>query len=304
MKNIDTEKRNPKTTNIDNLPTDKMLELINKEDQTVPLAIADIIPIIAESVDRITSSMNKGGRLLYVGAGTSGRLGVLDAVECPPTFNAEPSNVLGVIAGGEKAIFQAAEGAEDDIEAGRKDIQNLNVNKNDTVVGIAASGRTPYTIGALEAANENSAYTIALVCSYGSPLAETAETALEVNTGPEAITGSTRMKAGTAQKLILNMLSTGTMIRQGKVYGNLMVDLQPSNIKLRERALSIIIEATGCSESEAIDALENYKEVKPAIVSLLTSLQGNEVANALLRHRGRIQDILNGYPSADTLNKS
>ncbi|MFD2922506.1 N-acetylmuramic acid 6-phosphate etherase [Halobacillus naozhouensis] len=288
IKEISTEQRNASTLTIDQASSLQIVKLMNKEDRDVPQAIGKILTQIATAIDRITERMSLGGRLIYVGAGTSGRLGVLDASECPPTFSADPEHVQALIAGGPAAITSAFEGAEDDVEQGRLDIKAKNVNQQDVVVGIAASGRTPYTIGAMKEAKDHGALVLAIVCSLGSDMEEAADLTMVAEVGPEILTGSTRLKAGTAQKLILNMLSTGTMIQQGKVYSNLMVDLQPTNQKLQIRSKHIIMEATGVSEKKAEQVLHEYGAVKPAILALLTSLKGEEVHASLDKHNGHI----------------
>ena len=256
LQKISTERRNPASAHIDELSTLDMVKIVNDEDKKVALAVEKILPEIAKAVDIITDRLSKGGRLFYLGAGTSGRLGILDASECPPTYGVEPELVQGVIAGGVPAIFKAQEGAEDDIDLAAKDLAERGFGADDVLVGIAASGRTPYVIGGLKYARKLGAATIALACSANAAIAEFADIALLPVTGAEVVTGSTRMKAGTAQKLVLNMLSTVTMIKLGKVYGNLMVDVKTSNKKLEERAKNIVMEATGCSREESIAALE------------------------------------------------
>ncbi|MBP3781004.1 MAG: N-acetylmuramic acid 6-phosphate etherase [Selenomonas sp.] len=256
LQKISTERRNPASAHIDELSTLDMVKIVNDEDKKVALAVEKILPEIAKAVDTITDRLSKGGRLFYLGAGTSGRLGILDASECPPTYGVEPELVQGVIAGGVPAIFKAQEGAEDDIDLAAKDLAERGFGADDVLVGIAASGRTPYVIGGLKYARKLGAATIALACSANAAIAEFADIALLPVTGAEVVTGSTRMKAGTAQKLVLNMLSTVTMIKLGKVYGNLMVDVKTSNKKLEERAKNIVMEATGCSREESIAALE------------------------------------------------
>ncbi|UOR11622.1 N-acetylmuramic acid 6-phosphate etherase [Halobacillus amylolyticus] len=288
IREISTERRNPNTLTIDHASSLEIVQLMNKEDSRVPETIEKILPQIASAIDGITERMTLGGRLIYVGAGTSGRLGILDASECPPTFSTDPEDVQALIAGGEAAITSSFEGAEDDEEKGGADLQERGIRSQDVVVGIAASGRTPYTIGAMRAAKEKGALVIALVCSQESEMAGVADRALVAEVGAEVITGSTRLKAGTAQKLILNMLSTGTMIQQGKVYSNLMVDVQPTNEKLQMRSKHIIMEATGVVEEEAAEALVEYRAVKPAILSLLTPLKGDHVHVALAKHNGHI----------------
>ncbi|MFC7785097.1 MULTISPECIES: N-acetylmuramic acid 6-phosphate etherase [unclassified Rossellomorea] len=287
-----TETRNPQTLNIDTLSTEKILERINEEDQTVAYAVEKTIPVVSRVVDSIVARLKNGGRLLYVGAGTSGRLGILDASECPPTFSTNPGQVIGIIAGGERAIQFPLEGAEDDEEGGRNEIAIREVGANDVVVGIAASGRTPYTIGALKEAKSRGAVTASVVCSPQSPMCDVADHSIVAEVGPEVVTGSTRMKAGTAQKLILNMLTTASMIKLGKVYSNLMVDVMPSNAKLKVRARNIIMEAADVSEQEATEALETFGSVKPAILSLLTGLEEKEVYDLLTLHNGHLRSAM------------
>jgi N-acetylmuramic acid 6-phosphate etherase len=263
------------------------------EDQQAVAAVATTLPVIAQVVDQITARMKKGGRLIYAGAGTSGRLGVLDASECPPTFSTNPAQVVGLIAGGPAALTRAIEGAEDDPEAGRAAIQALIVKPEDTVVGIAASGRTPYVKGALAEARQRGALTVVLVCNLPSPLADHADFVIAPLVGPEIITGSTRLKAGTAQKLVLNMLSTATMVRLGKTYGNLMVDLHPTNIKLRARAVRIVAQVCGMAEAEAQQALEQSGgNVKVAIVSHLASCSPESARRCLAETQGVVREAL------------
>jgi len=283
MKLTLTEERNPLTTDIDTLPTLDMLSLINAEDQKVALAVRDELPYIAAAVESITARIQRGGRLIYIGAGTSGRLGVLDASECPPTFGTPPELVVGLIAGGLAALTEAVEGAEDDREGGAGEIAELDVNENDCVIGIAASGRTPYAIGSLQEAKKRGALTISIVCNRPSPLGELAEISIAPVVGPEVVSGSTRLKAGTAQKMVLNMISTAVMIRLGKTYSNLMVDVQPTNVKLRQRARRIVAEATGLDVQQAADILSACDgEVKTAIVATLAGVSP-ELARRRLR---------------------
>ena len=283
-----TEKRSPQTANIDRLSTLAMLEVMNDEDTTVPGAVRRVLPAIAQAVDAIVEHLRRGGRLLYVGAGTSGRLGVLDAVECVPTFNTDPETVQGIIAGGPLALTHAAEGAEDDRAAGYAEMVARNVSERDVVVGIAASGRTPYVIGALEAANAAGAATVAISCNEPAPMLDIAGIPIAVLVGPEIITGSTRLKSGTAQKLILNMLSTASMIRLGKVYQNLMVDMRVTNQKLMQRAQRIVAEITGVSSEEAGKLLEQTgHEVKTAIVVALLGVSP-EAARARIAAAGGV----------------
>ena len=281
-----TEERNPLTKNIDTLPTFEMLTLINAEDQKVALAVRDALRNIAAAVDAITARMQRGGRLIYIGAGTSGRLGVLDASECPPTFGIPPELVVGLIAGGRAALTDAVEGAEDDWEGGAREIMELDVNENDSVIGVAASGRTPYAIGALQESKKRGALTISITCNHPSLLGELAEISIALVVGPEVVSGSTRLKAGTAQKMVLNMISTAVMIRLGKTYSNLMVDVQPTNVKLRQRARRIVAEATGLDLQRAADMLSSCNgEVKTAIVAILAGISP-ELARIRLHETG------------------
>lgn len=294
LEGIATEKRNTSTLLIDELSTIDMLTLINNEDKTVPLAIEKILPDIAMAVDLITKQLQSGGRLFYIGAGTSGRLGVLDAAECPPTYGVSPDLVQGIIAGGTPALLKAQEGAEDSLELCKKDLKEKDFSKNDIMVGIAASGRTPYVIGGLEYAKSIGAPTISIACSPNSEIAKLADIPLTVVTGPEVITGSTRMKAGTAQKLVLNMLSTGTMIKLGKVYSNLMVDLMATNRKLEERSIRIVMEATGENREISQKALAACKgKAKTAIFMLLSGLTPEEATTALDNSNGFVSKALN-----------
>jgi len=286
MKLTLTEERNPLTTDIDTLPTLDMLMLINAEDQKVALAVRDELSNITAAVDAIAAQMQRGGRLIYIGAGTSGRLGVLDASECPPTFGTSPELVVGLIAGGDVAMTDAVEGAEDDQMGGAREIAELNVGVYDCVVSIAASGRTPYAIGGLEEAKKRGALTVSIACNRPSPLEELAGIGIAPIVGPEVVSGSTRLKAGTAQKMVLNMISTGVMIRLGKTYSNLMVDVQPTNIKLRHRARRIVADATGVSLEQATKILqESDGEVKTAIVAVLADVPP-EAARQRLRGTG------------------
>ncbi|HET6821406.1 MAG TPA: N-acetylmuramic acid 6-phosphate etherase [Anaerolineales bacterium] len=281
-----TEERNPLTRDIDTLPTLDMLTLINDEDQKVALAVRGELPNIAIAVDAITARMQRGGRLIYIGAGTSGRLGVLDASECPPTFGTPPELVVGLIAGGPAALTEAVEGAEDDWYSGTQQIAELNVNENDCVIGIAASGRTPYAIGGLQEAKKRGALTISIACNRPSSLEGMAEIGITPVVGPEVVSGSTRLKAGTAQKMVLNMISTAVMIRLGKTYSNLMVDVQPTNVKLRQRALRIVAEATGLDLQRATEVLTACNgEVKTAIVAILAEVSP-EIARIRLHETG------------------
>lgn len=283
-----TEARNPTTVDIDIVPTLEMVRMINAEDQRVAAAVAEELPRIAAAIDAIAARMQTGGRLIYIGAGTSGRLGVLDASECPPTFGTPPELVVALIAGGAPAITTAVEGAEDNAAAGAQDIAALNVGPADSIVGIAASGRTPYVLGGLAEARQRGALTIGLACNRAAELEARVEIAIIPIVGPEVVSGSTRLKAGTAQKMVLNMLSTGVMIRLGKTFSNLMVDVQPTNAKLRERARRIVREACasmgqGLCEEDAGALLDRCDgEVKTAIVVALTGVSP-EAARARLR---------------------
>ena len=278
---IATEQRNPATTAIDTLSTQDLVALINQADKEVPLAVERILPALATAVDETASRIRQGGRLFYIGAGTSGRLGILDAAECPPTYNTDPQIVQALIAGGDSAVFTAKEGAEDSETAGARDLSSKEISPVDTVVGLSASGRTPYALGALRYAASCGAYTIGITSSPASPLAAVADLELCAVTGPEVITGSTRMKAGSAQKMILNILSTGVMIRLGKVYGNLMVDVKA--------------DATGCTIKEAETALNAAAgKAKTAIVMLLLHVTAEQARARLERADGYIRRTLDG----------
>lgn len=284
-----TETRNPASVEIDQLPTLEMLRVINQEDQQVALAVSQLLPEITRAVDAIAAAFGKGGRLVYIGAGTSGRLGILDASECPPTYGVSAEQVVGLIAGGHKAILQAVENAEDDAELGAQDLKNIQFCANDVLVGIAASGRTPYVLGAMAHARAVGATVCSISCNPGSPLAQAADISMVAVVGPEIVTGSSRMKAGTAQKLILNMLSTGAMIRTGKVYGNLMVDVEATNAKLVERQKRIVMEATDCERTTAERALAQAdNHCKTAIVMILAGLTADEARHRLQSSNGFI----------------
>lgn len=288
-----TESRNPASENIDELTTEAMLRVINHEDQKVALAVEAIVPQIAQAVDAITAAFQQGGRLIYSGAGTSGRLGILDASECPPTFGTPREQVIGLIAGGHTAILQAVENAEDNAAMGAADLQALGFNAQDVLVGIAASGRTPYVLGALEYAKQQGAITVALTCNPDSEMARMAQIALTPVVGPEVVTGSSRMKAGTAQKLVLNMLTTGAMIRSGKVFGNLMVDVEATNKKLVQRQINIVRQATDCGAEEAQAALAACNgHCKTAILMILAQLSATEATALLAQHQGFIRQAL------------
>ncbi|MGG7178178.1 N-acetylmuramic acid 6-phosphate etherase [Clostridium paraputrificum] len=288
-----TESVNKKTLNIDAIETIDMVKMINEEDKLVPLAVEKELPHIAKAIDKIAERLKRGGRLLYIGAGTSGRLGILDASECPPTYGVSENLVQGIIAGGYEAIFRAKEGAEDSKELAVKDLQEKNICCDDVVVGLAASGRTPYVIGGLEYANEVKALTISVTCNGESELSKVSQISIAPIVGPEVITGSTRMKAGTAQKLVLNMLSTGAMIKLGKVYGNLMIDVRATNEKLVERSKRIIQSCTDCSREVAEEYFEkSNRDVKIAIFMILTSIGREESIAILNENEGRITKAL------------
>lgn len=290
---LTTEKRNPNTMHLDQMSVGQVLEEMNKEDRKVPEVIAEALGQIEAAVETIIQSFNAGGRLIYFGAGTSGRLGVLDAAECVPTFGVSPDLVVGLIAGGDKAMVEAVEGAEDSLTLAEEDFKKLKLNANDTVVGIAASGRTPYVIGGLQYAQSIGAKTVSIACNQQAKISGFAQIPIEVDCGPEVLTGSTRLKAGTAQKLILNMLSTVSMIGIGKVYQNLMVDVQATNEKLEERSKRIIMAATECSYEEAASYFEaaNHK-VKVAIVMILTNLDATEASRKINAANGFVNQVL------------
>lgn len=293
LEKLATEKRNADTAEIDSVSTLEMIRLIHTEDQKATAAITPLLPQIAAAVDVIAERLRRGGRLFYVGAGTSGRLGILDAAECPPTYGTTPELVQGLIAGGRAAVFCAQEGAEDDSDGGRQDLAACTLTAADAVVGLSASGRTPYVIGALTYAKNRGAAVISVDCSSDAPISRCSDIDICALVGAEVITGSTRMKAGTAQKLILNMLSTGVMVRLGKVYGNLMVDVKTSNKKLEERACRIVMEAASCSRAAATEALSAANgHAKTAIVMILLGLSATAAAAALERHGGYIRNVL------------
>ncbi|MFF1420788.1 N-acetylmuramic acid 6-phosphate etherase [Streptomyces sp. NPDC058280] len=290
---LTTEAFRPELAEIDQLPTLDIARIMNGEDATVPAAVAAQLPRIAAAIDATAARAARGGRLIYAGAGTAGRLGVLDASECPPTFNTDPAEVVGLIAGGPGAMVTAVEGAEDSKELAAADLDAMKLTALDTVVGISASGRTPYAIGAVEHARGLGALTIGLSCNADSALAAAAEHGIEVVVGPELLTGSTRLKAGTAQKLVLNMISTITMIRLGKTYGNLMVDVRASNEKLRARSRRIVSLATGASDAEIEAALAATDgEVKNAILSILGDVDGPTAASLLSDSDGHLRAAL------------
>ncbi|QIY71794.1 N-acetylmuramic acid 6-phosphate etherase [Streptomyces sp. RLB1-33] len=293
LETLTTEAFRPELSEIDRLSTLEIAKIMNAEDATVPTSVATQLPRIAAAIDAVAERMSRGGRLIYAGAGTAGRLGVLDASECPPTFNTDPSEVVGLIAGGPSAMVTSVEGAEDSKELAEADLKELSLTPDDTVVGVSASGRTPYAVGAVEHARARGALTIGLSCNARSALAAASEHGIEIVVGPELLTGSTRLKAGTAQKLVLNMLSTITMIRLGKTYGNLMVDVRASNEKLRARSRRIVALATGASDEEIEQALTATDgEVKNAILTILGGVDGPTAARLLEESDGHLRAAL------------
>ena len=288
-----TEQRNPNTMNINRCSAQEIVKLINDEDKKVPLAIEACLPQIAQAVEKIVAAFQQGGRLVYIGAGTSGRLGVLDASECPPTFGVSPEMVKGIIAGGEHALRHPIEGAEDNPQAGEEDLKRIQFSKQDILVGIAASGRTPYVIGALTYAKQQGATTVSISSNPHSAMSQIADIAIETLVGAEALTGSSRLKSGTAQKLVLNMLTTASMILIGKCYQNLMVDVQASNQKLVARAIRIVMEATGCTKevAETQLAIANHS-AKLAIMMILAGVDKPQAEQLLAKHQGRLQQAL------------
>ncbi len=287
-----TEQRNHESRDIDERPTAEILAIINREDRKVAEAVAEEIPNIARAVDGIKAALEKGGRVFYIGAGTSGRLGVLDAAECPPTFNVSPDLIQGIIAGGEPALARATEASEDDPQLGKRDLLARGFTSSDVLVGIAASGRTPYVLGAIDQAHDMGALTIGISCTPDSQLSHAVDIAITPLPGPEVITGSTRMRAGTATKLVLNMLSTAAMIRLGHVYGNLMVNVQPKNEKLIDRARRIISEAAGVSYEQAAELLRQGGGVKTAIVMAKTGSNRASAESRLAASHDRISEAL------------
>lgn len=291
INHLQTEQRNPKTLHLDQMSAREIVQVMNEEDARVIQAVKEAQDVIAQAIEVIVPCLKAGGRLIYIGAGTSGRLGILDAVECVPTFSTE--QVIGRIAGGDTAFVKAVEGAEDDPELGRKDLEELAVSERDVVMGIAASGRTPYVIGALQYAAECKARTISLSCNRNSELAKYAEIAIEADAGAEVLSGSTRLKAGTVQKMILNILSTASMVGIGKVYGNLMVDMKATNQKLEERARRMVMQATNCSYEQAESILnETNYAIKPAIVIIETGCTREEANQKLREQNGFVRSCI------------
>ncbi|WGE89234.1 N-acetylmuramic acid 6-phosphate etherase [Actinobacillus arthritidis] len=288
-----TEQRNPNSMNIDQLSALELVKVINHEDKQVPLAVEKCLPKIAQAVEKIVQAFQNGGRLVYIGAGTSGRLGVLDASECPPTYGVSPEMVVGIIAGGERALRHPIEGAEDNTERGKVDLQAVNFSPKDVLVGIAASGRTPYVIGALEYAKSLGAITVSIASNPNSAMAQIAEIAIDTVVGAEVLTGSSRMKSGTAQKLVLNMLTTASMVMIGKCYSNLMVDVQASNEKLKARAIKIVMEATECDRTVAENALNIAENnAKLAIMMILSDSDKATAEQLLSEHQGKLRQAL------------
>jgi len=293
IESLMTEQRNQRTEAIDQLSTVEMLQLLNDEDKTVAYAVEKELPNIALAVDKVVEALQQGGRLVYIGAGTSGRLGVLDASECPPTFGVDDSVVIGLIAGGDLALRNAIEGAEDDEEEAIRQLRNIDLSVSDVLIGIAASGRTPYVVGGLKYAKELGATTVSISCSPNSAIGDIAKVAITPVVGPEAISGSTRLKAGTAQKMVLNMITTGAMIKIGKVYGNLMVDVNASNVKLIERAKRIVTQATGVSIEQAKEVLEQADyNPKQAIVMIKKTCTLEDAKIQLEKAHGVIRKVL------------
>jgi N-acetylmuramic acid 6-phosphate etherase len=290
IRQLGTEQPNLASTDLDTKPALEIARIINQQDHTVAAAVEKALPQIALAIDAIAETIRMGGRLIYVGAGSSGRIAALDASECPPTFNTDPKTVQYVIAGGEKALSHATEGSEDSATAGRRDIAKRKPNRKDVVVGLAASGRTPYTIAAIQYARKQGTKTVAVVCNANSELGQAAEIEILADVGPEAVSGSTRMKAGTAQKMVLNMLSTGAMARLGYIYGNLMVNVHTKNEKLMERGLAVLEQAAGVDRKTAARALKSAgNQVALALISLKTGLKSKEAGKKLSRSKGNVR---------------
>jgi N-acetylmuramic acid 6-phosphate etherase len=293
MDYLTTEQNNPDSVAIDQMDPIEIARLMNREDQKVIVAVEKVLPAIAQAIDLVTKRVEKGGRLIYIGAGTSGRLGVLDASECPPTFNTPPSLVVGLIAGGHRALTTAIEGAEDNSQAGAEDLRGVELNPSDVVCGIASSGRTPYVLGALAYARTIQAATIGVTCNQASELTAVCDVLVAPIVGPEILSGSTRLKAGTATKMVLNMISTGTMVRIGKTYGNWMVDLRATNVKLKDRSIRIVSGITGLGRNEAELLLGTCDgEVKTAIVSHTLGISKHAAQERLLESAGRLRNAL------------
>lgn len=292
---LSTETRNPETMDLDEMSPLQIAQAMNREDARAVAAVTEVLPQVATAIEWAAAAVSAGHRLIYMGAGTSGRLGVLDAAECPPTFGVSPDVVVGLIAGGERAFIKAVEGAEDSRELGADDLHGIGLCAEDVVVGLAASGRTPYVLGGLAFAREQGCKTVAIACNHGSAVGKEAALAIEPVPGPEVLTGSTRLKAGTVQKLVLNMISTGTMVRCGKAYQNLMVDVQTTNEKLVVRAQNIVMDACGCDREQAVKALAATDgQVKPAIVSVLLGCDAAEAQARLGAAAGHVRAAIAG----------
>lgn len=292
---LSTETRNPETMDLDEMSPLQIAQAMNREDARAVAAVTEVLPQVATAIEWAAAAVSAGHRLIYMGAGTSGRLGVLDAAECPPTFGVSPDVVVGLIAGGERAFIKAVEGAEDSRELGADDLRGIGLCAEDVVVGLAASGRTPYVLGGLAFAREQGCKTVAIACNHGSAVGKEAALAIEPVPGPEVLTGSTRLKAGTVQKLVLNMISTGTMVRCGKAYQNLMVDVQTTNEKLVVRAQNIVMDACGCDREQAAKALAATDgQVKPAIVSVLLGCDAAEAQARLGAAAGHVRAAIAG----------
>jgi N-acetylmuramic acid 6-phosphate etherase len=290
---LSTEQRNSSTEGLDSMSVREILQKMNEEDQTVPIAVNEVIPQLESLITQTIERMKSGGRLIYIGAGTSGRLGVLDAAECPPTFGVDPSLVVGIIAGGEEALLEAIEGAEDSETLAADDLAAIFLSEKDTVIGIAASGRTPYVRAGLEYASAQGSLTASISCNIDALISKVVEHPIEINTGAEVLTGSTRLKAGSAQKLVLNMISTSVMIGLGKVYQNLMVDVKASNVKLQHRAKNMIVQATGVDEEKAASYYNQANEnVKVAIVMILTGMTYEESVERLDSAEGFVRKAM------------
>ena len=295
-----TEQRNQRSMDLDTMTSLQIVTTMNDEDLRAVQSVTKVLPQVAMAIDWAAETLERGGRVFYMGAGTSGRLGVLEASECPPTFGVSPDLIVGLIAGGETAFIKAVEGAEDSEELGASDLRERGLSDKDLVVGLAASGRTPYVVGGLAYAKATGCKTIAIACNQGSKIGESADLAIEPVPGPEVLTGSTRLKAGTVQKLILNMISTGAMVKIGKVYQNLMVDVQQTNEKLVVRGQNIVMEATGCTRERAVQALADAGgHVKTAIVSVLLDCDAEQAAVALERARGHVRAAVSGHEKSN-----
>ena len=298
MEKLPSEQSNSESEQLDSLSPLELVELMNRQDQTVALAVEKVLHPISRAVESAAESLREGGRIIYVGAGTSGRLGILDASECPPTFSTPPFMVQALIAGGREAMFKATEGAEDDREQGAADIAGLAVTGRDTVVGLAASGRTPYVLGAMAEAQRRGATSVGIACNGGAPLSAAVDIAIVPIVGPEILAGSTRLKSGTAQKMVLNMISTGAMVQIGKCYANRMVDLNASNEKLRARSLNLVQELTPCEKSVALKLLvESNWNIKTAILVGKTGRSPVEAAELIRQHGGHLQRALDSIPA-------